>query len=145
MDFIKLGVKVQGSKQPPDNHIVSGLERGAILAAIDKLPHPMGSWIRFSYGPCDPAEGREVAKYLLLFTVEPSRKWALLAGRAVQDAALRATSEGSRRFPAEVYQTSMGISQPAFCKTWASRRNGILERLTAMDAEAVDKVRKALR
>lgn len=145
LEFIKLGVSVQGSKLPPDNFIVSGLEAGKVLLAIDRLPYPMGALVRFSYGPRDPADGKEVAKYLLLYTVEPSKKWVLLAGRAVQDAALRASSDGSLRFPAEVYHDSMGICQSAFSQVWAARRDGILERLTAMDAEAVDKVRKALR
>lgn len=144
LEFIKLGVSVQGGRTQPDNAIVSGLERGKILLAIDKLPHPMGAWIRFAYGPCDHIDGAEVAKHLLTHVCEPNKKWVLLVGRAVQDAALRASSEGTRLFPAEVYQTSMGISQPAFCKVWSARRNGILERLTAMDSVAVELVRKAL-
>lgn len=145
LEFIKLGVSVQGSNLPPDNFIVSGLEKGKVLLAIDRLPYPMGALVRFSYGPRDPAEGKEVAKYVLSFVVNPSPKWGILAGRAVQDAALSFSSDGSRRFPAEVYHDSMGIKRQSFAETWASRRDDILERLTAMDAEAIGRVRQALR
>ena len=116
-----------------------------MLLAIDRLPYPMGALVRFSYGPRDPAEGKEVAKYVLSFVDNPSPKWGILAGRAVQDAALSFSSDGARRFPAEVYQDSMGMKRQSFAETWASRRDGIIERLTAMDAEALAKVRKALR
>jgi len=136
MEFARLGVKVQGSHRPPDDSIVLGLERGAVLAAIDSLPDHMAAWLRFTYGTGSRSDRDALARYAIAAD-DRSDRLEVLAVLAVEDAALRSSSSGGRRYPTEVYYSAMNISESAFQARWKARRNKILDKLNIVDDQGV--------
>lgn len=143
MEFARLGVRVQGSHRPPDDSIVLGLERGAVLSAIGSLPDHMSAWLRFTYGASNRSDRDIVARYAIEGG-DRSDRLQVLAILATEDAAIRASSDGSRKYPVAVYTEAMQISEQAFQARWKARRNLILDKLNTLDDQGVGSVWRKL-
>lgn len=145
---IKLGVRIQGGHHDPDSGIVSGLERGKVLSAIDSLPHIQRAWVQFSHGPLRRSDKEVVKRHLLAcLPITINDKWLALADIAVDDATRRILSEGSRPpHPAAVYQHAIGVKERSFFETWAPRRDAMLFAISdKIDGPAIEGVRRCLK